>query len=435
MKLGEIFGRLSAAAAIWCSLSAHARGENWPTWRGPLGIGISRESGLPLKWSPTENIYWRVKLPERGNSTPIVWGKRIFVTQAIEQDSRRTLMCLDRADGKLVWQAGTVYKEKEPTHPTNPFCSASPVTDGQRVIAWFGSAGVFCYDFDGKLLWQRDLGIQEHEWGYAASPVIHGDLCFMNFGPGINEFVIALDKRTGKTIWNFEVPKAKQQTPTTGEKTPQQRDQELRGSWSTPLVIRQADRDELILTLPERVIAFDPKNGRTLWSCEGLGSLVYSSPMWCEGLIVALGGYHRASLAVKPGGRGDVTATQRVWHEPKTKLLLGSGVIHKGHYYVSDMQSVAMCNDLMTNKNVWAERLKASEASNETWSSMVLTADERIYLLNQAGDTFVLAASPKFELLATNSLGEMTNASIVVSDGQIFVRTHEHLWCIGEPKP
>ena len=418
--------KIAARILIAATLLLHAaalRAENWPNWRGPQGIGVSRESNLPLTWSKTENIRWKVKLPERGNSTPIVWGNRIFVTQPLEKENQRTLMCLDRGDGKVLWQAGTIYAAKEPTHPTNPFCSASPVTDGRVVIAWYGSAGVFAFDLDGKQLWKRDLGIQKHEWGYAASPVLHGDLCFLNFGPGTNEFVVAVDKHTGKTVWQYDLPK-----PTPEEL---KRDDNLRGSWSTPLVIRAGERDELILTLPDRVVAFDSRSGKTLWTCEGLGSLVYTSPMWGDGVLVALGGYHRASLAVRPGGQGDVTDTLRVWHEPKNKLWLGSGVIHKGHIYTSDMQSIAQCRDLPGGKSVWEERLKATGGDNATWSSMVLTADERIYLLNQAGDTFVLKASPQFELLATNSLGEMTNASIAISDGEILIRTHEHLWCIG----
>jgi outer membrane protein assembly factor BamB len=414
---------LLSAVTILSVAASPSRGENWPTWRGPRGIGVSGESNLPLTWSRTENVRWKVKLPERGNSTPIVWGRRIFLTQPVEKDNQRTLLCLDRTSGETLWQAGTVYAEKEPTHPTNPFCSASPVTDGSRVIAWYGSAGVFAYDFDGKQLWKCDLGLQEHEWGYAASPVIHGDLCFVNFGPGTNEFIVALDKRSGEIVWRYDLPKP------TAEIL--KRDENLRGSWSTPLVIRADGRDELILTLADRVMAFDPRSGQILWTCEGLGSLVYSSPSWGDGILVALGGYHRASLAVRPGGRGDVTQTHRVWQEPKTRLRLGSGVIHKGYLYVNDMQGIAECLELATRKPVWEERLAASGGDNATWSSLILTADERIYMLNQAGDTFVLAARPKFEHLARNSLGETTNSSIVVSDGEIFIRTHEHLWCIG----
>ena len=281
---------------------------------------------------------------------------------------------------------------------------------------------MFCFDLDGKQLWFRDLGIQEHEWGYAASPIIEGDLCFLNFGPGKNEFVVALDKHTGEEVWRYTIPRA----------TPEQlaRDNNLRGSWSTPLAIDVAGRKELILTLPERVVALAPKSGQELWSAGGLGSLVYTSPMWGEGILVALGGYHRASVAVRPGGSGDVTDSHTVWHEPKCKLRLGSGVIHKGHIYVNDMQGIAQCLDLHTGKPVWEERLTAG-GTGDTWSSMVLTADDRLYMLNQAGETFVLKASPQFELLASNPLEEPTNSSIVISGGEIFIRTHEHLWCIG----
>ncbi|REK11164.1 MAG: serine/threonine protein kinase [Planctomycetota bacterium] len=410
------FAVLSAAPLI---------AENWPNWRGPEGIGVSPEKDLPLEWSPSKNVRWKVKLPERGNSTPIVWGERVFVTQPLEKLGRRALVCFHRADGRQIWQVNKIYTEEEPTHPTNPYCSASPVTDGTRVIAWFGSAGVICCDLEGKQLWQRDLGVQEHEWGYAASPVIHGDLCFLNFGPGSNEFVIALDKHTGETKWRYDL----------AEPTPEQlkRDDGLRGSWSTPLVIRAGGREELIVTLPERVLAFSPNTGKELWNCEGLGSLVYTSPAWGDGILVALGGYHRAALAVKPGGQGDVTDSLRVWHEPKTRLRLGSGIVHEGHLYIGDMKSIVECRDLKTNKTVWEKRLASSGgADNESWSSLVLTGDERLYLLNQTGDTFVLAAKPEFELLATNPLGEPTNSSIVISDGEIFIRTHEHLWCIGK---
>ncbi len=413
--------RLALLIALSFSVSSAALAENWPNWRGPQNLGISGEANLPLTWSSTENVRWKVKLPERGNSTPVVWDNRIFVTQPVEK--RRTLMCLDRKDGSTLLQAGPTYEAAEPTHPTNPFCSASPVTDGERVIAWFGSAGVYCFDLDGKQLWSRELGIQEHEWGYAASPVIHGDLCFINFGPGKYEFVVALDKRTGKEVWRYELPRP----------TPEQMkaDDNLRGSWSTPLVINAGGRDELILTLPEAVVAFAPKTGSELWRAGGLGSLVYTSPMYGEGILVALGGYHRACVAVRPGGSGDVTESHVVWQQPKSKLRLGSGVIHKGHFYVNDMQGVATCFDLQTGKEVWEKRLTAG-GTGDTWSSMVLTADERIYMLNQAGETFVIKASPEFEQLAANPLGEQTNSSIVIAGGEILIRTHEHLWCVGK---
>jgi hypothetical protein len=171
----------------------HALAGDWPAWRGPTGIGLCDDKNLPVTWSTTENVKWRVPLPEPGNSTPIISRGRIFITQAV--GDRRTVMCFDRADGKLRWQQGVTSKQKEPTHATNPYCSGSPVTDGERVIASFASDGLFCFDFDGKELWRRsDLGQQIHIWGGAASPVIHGDLCFLNFGPGEGTYLLAVDR-------------------------------------------------------------------------------------------------------------------------------------------------------------------------------------------------------------------------------------------------
>ena len=173
-------------AAVLSTASLTASAANWPAWRGANADGISTEKNLPVKWSKDENVRWRIPLPEAGNSTPVVWGDRIFVTQPV--GDRRTLMCFNRADGKLLWQVGVATREKEPTHGTNPFCSASPVTDGERVIVSFASDGLFCYDFSGKELWKRtDLGRQIHIWGGATSPMIHKDLCFLNFGPGEND--------------------------------------------------------------------------------------------------------------------------------------------------------------------------------------------------------------------------------------------------------
>jgi len=180
------------------------RAANWPAWRGPHGDGVTPETALPLKWSATENVGWKTELPERGNSTPIVWNDRVFLTQAV--GTRRTVVCFARADGRMLWQQGPDWKTAERSHQTNPPCSGSPVTDGERVIAWFGSAGVSCFDFDGKELWHVDLGPQDHEWGYGSSPVLHGDLCILNFGPGARSFLVALDKKSGKEAWRFDVP-------------------------------------------------------------------------------------------------------------------------------------------------------------------------------------------------------------------------------------
>ena len=403
---------------------------DWPAWRGAKGDGITSEKDLPLTWSATENVRWKVALPEPGNSTPIVTGGRIFLTQNV--GDRRTLLCFDRKDGRTLWQAGPTYTKPERTHPTNPYCSASPVTDGDRVIAFFGSAGLWCWDVAGKEQWHLDLGKQDHEWGYAASPVLHGDLCILNFGPGPDTFLLAVNKTTGKEVWRVNFPPITPKLPRNdgfGAAA-----DGMTGSWASPLIIEAGARTELIMVWPERVAAYDPATGKELWTCGGLNPLIYTSAMFGEGVVIGSGGYGGSTVAVKAGGAGDVAATHRLWQQMRDKQRIGSGIIAGGHLYIINTPGTAQCIDLKTGKTIWEERLKSSGAKGESWSSMVLAGD-RIYILNQNSDTFVLRAAPKFEQLAFNVLGDgLTNASHAMADGEIFIRTHAHLWCIGAGK-
>jgi outer membrane protein assembly factor BamB len=413
---------------LWALVGANqpAQADDWPAWRGPAGTGVADEKHLPLHWSTNQNIRWSTPLPERGNSTPIVWDRRVFLTQAV--NDRRTLMCFDRADGRLLWQEGSTYPQVEATHESNPQCASSPVTDGERVVVWLGSAGLYCYDFHGTELWHRDLGLQHHIWGCGSSPVLHGDLCVLNFGPGESTFLIALDKRTGQVAWRADEPGGN-----SGEKKPGQEKPEWVGSWSTPIVIKAAGREELVLSWPKRVVAFEPATGHELWTCGGLNPLVYTSPLYDPKtrLVVAMGGFMGMSLAVEAGGAGDVTQTRRRWHHPKTKQRIGSGVIHKGYIYILDDPGVAECFELKRGKLVWEERLKGPSAKSDNWSSMVCGAN-RLYAINQGGDAFVLEAGPQFRVMATNSIGETTIGSLAVSRGDIFIRSYQHLWCVND---
>jgi len=402
--------------------------EDWPAWRGPRGDGTCAERGLPTAWSRTENVAWTVALPERGNSTPIVWKDRVFVTQALEREGRRTLMCFDRQDGRLLWQEGTVWHDKEPTHGTNPMCSASPVTDGERVVAWFGSAGVFCYDLQGKLLWKRDLGLQRHIWGYGSSPVLHGDLCFLHFGPGERSFLIAVNKTTGETAWRHDEPINRQ-----GTAEAKFSNADYYGSWSTPLICELDDHSELVVSFPFRVCSFDAATGRQRWTCGGLNSLVYTSPVFAGGVVVAMGGFNGMSVAVKTGGSGDVTMENRLWRHPRTKQRIGSGAIHNGLIFIHNDPGIAECFDLQTGELEWEQRLRGDGSRATNWSS-VMIADGLCYTMTQGGECFIFRAGPQFELVAVNSLGEPSNASIAPSDGQLFLRTDKHLWCIGAKK-
>jgi len=404
--------------------------SNWPSWRGDvLGSAESKETKLPLRWSDEQNVKWRTPLPNRGNSTPVVWGDRVFVTQVVEKDNFRSLMCFDRKTGKLLWQQGVTYAKQESSHRTNPYCSASPATDGKRVVVSFASAGVLCYDFDGQELWRRDLGPQHHTWGNASSPVLHKDLCILYHGPGPGARLVAMDKFNGKTVWEFEEPKWKIGKRTDGFQGNEEKG--IVGSFSTPIIVNTGDRDELIMSFPLEVKAFNPETGSELWNCKGLNPLVYTSPVYHDGVVVAMGGYYGNSLAVKVGGSGDVTKTHRLWHKVRHNGGIGSGVARDGHLYYPNSGGIGYCLNVRTGEEIWEERLRGKSRTTGAWGSPILVGDE-VYFLNQGGDTIVYRADTKFKQLAANSLGEKSNSSIVVADGDLFIRTHEALWCIGE---
>src|SRR5262245_60000533 len=294
-----------------------ASADDWPAWRGVSGQGQSAEKSVPLKWGPTENVRWKVALPDTGSSTPAIWGDKVFITQASDKvgttrAKKRSLMCFARADGKLLWQSDVIYDEDETTHPTNPYCSASPATDGERVVVSHGSAGMHCYDYSGKELWKVSVGKLDHIWGNASSPVIYGDLVILWCGPGERSFLLAVNKKTGAKVW---------ETPEKGAAAAK-----FEGSWSTPIIVKSEGRDQLILGVPNKRKGFDPKSGRELWSCDGLTPLVYTSPLFSNGIAVGMSGYGGAALAVRLGGGGDITKN-RLWHHPRNAQRIGTGVI------------------------------------------------------------------------------------------------------------
>ncbi len=433
------FAALLIAAVLVSSGLLQA--DNWPAWRGPLANGVTKQTDLPTVWSPTENIAWKLDLPEAANSTPIVWSDKIFFTQPLAEKNLRTLWCADLATGEKQWQADVVYEGDDPTHKANPFCSASPVTDGERVIVWYGSAGLHCYDLNGNKLWSRDLGEQRHMWGYSSSPIIYKDICILYFGPGPREFVIAVDKKTGETVWQYDEPGP----PAEGDwvengqgsqaqeraKEGQDRSNILRGSWATPLIVSTPARDELIVSLPGQVVSFNPSTGDKLWWCDGLGQLVYGSPLEADGVILQFGGYQAASLAVKTGGSGDVTETHRLWQTPKSDGYLGTGVIKEDHLYTNTINGLIQCKNWKTNEVVEQKRLASPSGRGGTWASLVLAGD-KIYAINQSADVFVVEATPEMKVLETNSLEETTNSSVVVAGDRLLIRTHEALWCVGK---
>jgi outer membrane protein assembly factor BamB len=419
--------RITALHILLVAFCSITQAADWPAWRGPTGQGFCEEKNVLLKWSNKDNVKWKVALEHQGNSTPVIWKDRIFLTQANTGGTVRGLLCFARADGKLLWQKHVEYPDKERNWNPNWYCNASPATDGERVVVSYASAGMYCYDFEGKELWKRtDLGKWEHAFGSGSSPVLYGDLAILWCGPNENKgrnFVLAVNKKTGETVWEHE---------------------EKFGSWSTPLITPVNGQDQLLIGMSRDVKGapdpktgflkgFDPKTGKELWFCHGLNSFVYTSALFGNGVAVGMSGYGGSGMAVKLGGSGDITK-DRLWQHPRNIQRVGSGMIVGDHVYMIEENGLPHCYDLKTGEEVW--KVEKRPGRGDTWGSMV-HAEGRLYVLMRNAETLVFAASPKYELLAVNSLeaGESTNSSLAISNGDIFIRTFKNLWCIGEKSP
>lgn len=424
----QIFATLGA----WCALVTFSLAATpaWPSWRGDLaGTGSTKETDLPLEWSKDKNVRWRVDLPGPGNSTPVIFGERVFVTQAVDAEHFRGLFCFDRKDGKLLWKKGVTYAEAERTHNSNPYCSASPVTDGELVVASYGSAGIVAYDLEGNEKWRRGFGAIDHIWGNATSPLLFGNLCLHYHGPGKGAFLAALDKRSGETVWKFEEPEWKIDARTDGFRDTKP-ESWINGTWSTPILVQSGKREELLMSFPTELIALDPASGKQLWNCEGLNPLIYGSPVYENGIAVVMGGYSGNSIGVKTGGSGNVTATHRLWQVVRHNGGIGTGVVRNGFYYYLAGPMVN-CIEMTTGKLKWEGRLPGAGSS---WGSFVLAGD-LIYTLSQKGDTAIFKADPAgLEVVGKGDVGEKTNSSLAIAGGEIFLRTHKALWCIGRDK-
>ena len=390
----------------------------WPSWRGPTYDGISPDTQAPLRWSRTENVRWIFRLREPGNSTPIVWSNTVFLTQNLGK--QRALIAVDRRNGRPRWTTAEDGLDDEVTQAANPYCAPSPVTDGERVITWFGSVGLFAYDFSGKKLWETKFGRQRHQFGYGSSPVLHGDVVYLNFGPGIQEFVVAVDKKTGKELWRTTGPHAGKD--------------DTYGTWSTPFLTHVDGRPQLLVALRDYFAGLDPTTGTEIWHVSGLGLQAKASPISDGKTALISGDLKGAEVAVRLGHTGDVTESHRIWREFPPRRRVGTGIIRDGYVYGAQANGLLDCVNLETGDIVWAERQSGSGANSAVWSSPVLVGD-RLYIHNQGGDTVILSASPQYKQIAVNSIGEPGNASPVIVDGELFLRTHAALWCFREGSP
>jgi len=385
--------------------------QYWPQWRGPSGQGLVEGTGYPDTWSGTENVVWRVPVPGRGNSSPIVWADRIFLTTAYDGGRRLAVLAFSRGDGSKRWETFAPDGRAEWVHQKNGHASATPATDGERVYVSFGSRGLLALDLDGTLIWRRDLGPIDNYHGTAGSPLLYKDRVIIYQDQNSRSFITALDKRTGNSLWRT--------------------DRSASVGWGTPVAVRVGDHDEIIVSSQDAVTAYAPETGRLLWTCRGNLFEVIPTPVVGHGLVFCSSGRAGPTLAIRPGGRGDVTRTHLAWTSPRGSPFVPSPLVYGDHLYiVNDMASIVTCLNARTGETVWQGRL--GRAQREGFSASPVAVEGKIFVTNDDGETFVLKAGPAFELIRVNRLGEPTLASPALVDGRWYFRTERSLVAIGK---
>ena len=436
-----------SAIVVAALIHATVAGSDWPQWRGPAGQGVSPEQGVVSEWTPSSNILWKTAIDGRGHSSPIVARGRIFLTTSIkgehvpgrkapvhlgfdrkpgyvhpdsvDVDFKYSLkvLALDAATGKLLWTR-TAYDGlmADDRHRKNTYASSTMVTDGALVYAFFESAGLYAYDFSGALKWQRSLGnIIKAGLGPGSSPILHRNLiilqCDQEMGDG--SFIVALNRQTGDEVWRIA--------------------RTTRRSWATPILVDVAGRVELVTAGAEAVIAYDPNTGRELWRANGVQSHPIPSFVAGHGLVFATAGSSaKRALAIRPGGAGDLTDSPAiVWRYNKGTAYVPSPILHGKYLYLMTDTGIMTCLDAMTGAVVYEGGRVPVPA---TFTASPIAFDDLILLTSEDGDTFVVRAGPKHEIVRTNSVGEPVYASPAISDGRIFIRGDRHLFAIGRPK-
>jgi outer membrane protein assembly factor BamB len=423
---------------------AAAPAADWPQWRGPAGLGVAADADYPSEWSPTRNVAWKTEVPGRGLSSPVVADGRVFVTTSLEgahvpenkapvhlgfdlkpgylhpdsvgADHRYTLKVLayDAKNGKLLWEQtayeGLMYDDR---HKKNSYASPTIATDGKLVYAFFESAGLFCYDRDGKLLWKASFGgLAKAGLGPGTSPVIHEGLlllqCDQEMGAG--SFIAALDRFTGKELWRTA--------------------RSNRRSWATPILVQAKDRVELVAMGAEAVVAYDPGSGKELWRANGTQSHPIPSPVAGHGLVIATAGSQaKRALAIRTGGSGDLSDSPAVvWRHNKGTAYVPSPILVGAHLYLMTDKGILTCLDAKTGELVYEGGRVPVPA---TFTASPVAFGERLLLTSEDGDTFVIKAGPAFEVLGTSSVGEPVYASPALADGRVFIRGERHLFAIG----
>ncbi len=410
--------------AVWmCALSLPMGAENWPQWRGPNLNGISGEKGLPLRWSTTENVVWKLAMPSKTGATPIIWGNNIFLNVA-DRDNNLYLWCVDKTKGTVAWKkliTGGNYQINKQN-----MSSPSPVTDGRNVFVMTGVGVLKSFDFTGAEQWARDIqkdyGKFGLNWGYANSPLLYEDSLYVQVTHGMKtrdpSYILRIDKKTGKTLWRVERPvQAIRESP---------------DSYSTPQLLQYPDRVEIVVLGGDCVTGHDPATGQEIWRGNGLNPT--NNPHFRTIASVVIFGdiiyaptRERPLIAFRAGGKGDITESHKLWsfnNGPDVPTPVTDG---KYFYTVND-RGIAWCLDARTGKEIWgAKRIKPA-----IYSSSPVLADGRIYITSEEGLTTVLKAGDQFEVLAENDLADYTLSSPAISDGRIFLRTEKFLYAIGK---
>jgi outer membrane protein assembly factor BamB len=385
----------------------------WSRWRGPSGQGMVAGTNYTDTWSATTNVKWRATVPGRGHSSPVVWKNHLFITTATDEGRTMLLLAYDRTSGKLLWQGDVPASGVEHIYWKNSHASATPSTDGERVYASFGTHGLAAFDFTGKRLWHSKPGDLDNYHGSAGSPVLYKDRLFLyqdhSGTASTGSFVAAFDAKSGAVLWKKDRPASV--------------------GWGTPVVIDAGDHDELVVNGQRQVYAYDPDTGAELWTVRGTTREVFPTPVVGHGLVFCSSGRAGPTLAIKPGGKGDVTATHLAWSSPRGSPFVPSAIIHGDLLYmINDMQSILTVLDARTGAAVYQDRL--GEATREGFSSSPVAVGDKLFFTNDRGQTFVVQAGPTFKLLHVNDLNAQVLASPALVDGTWYWRTDKELLAI-----
>lgn len=401
-------------ALLFTFTSTPLLAEDWPCWRGPRLDGSSLETNPPLRWSATDNIAWKTPIPGIGHSSPILHGQRVFVTTCLEKEKQRVLLCLDRANGKILWQRVVVTAPLERKHKLNSFASSTPATDGRHVFVAFleqPKMQVYCYDFDGNLVWQKTAGKFNSPHGFCSPPILYKDTLIVNGDQDGDGFLVALEKATGAERWRTPRPNKTR-------------------SYCAPLIVQAAGKVQMVLSGSKCVAGYDPGTGKQLWIIDGPTEQYCASLVYGDGLFFLTTGFPKFhNLAIRPDGSGNVTKSHVVWHEndvPARKAsYVPSPIAHDQWFFMISDLGGFVCFEAKTGKRLWEKQLGSHHSASPVYAA------GHLFLTDDDGVTYVLKAGPKFELVSRNALEDECYASPAVSNGQIFLRTQHYLFCIG----